>query len=992
MKKLCMIVPLVLVLGLVFCNPMLAKEKAGAATDTPSLSRSVQGSRTNQTLINVGQLAMWIQSNGISAITPGGNSGLFFPRGLANNAAVIFTDGPVWGGFVNDGAEPALRVGGSTYDPGMVPGKILRPGVAEDKNDPQVNRVWKIRRDFLKADLRQDAAEFNEIQNSDVTQSQIDEVRAIYDSDWRDWPANRGAPFYDADGDGQYNPAFNADGSPKLAPRSGEEYDPAKHADEPGLADADQVVWIVGNDLDAPTVQTLYGSPAIGMEIQTTLWAYARSDALGQVIFKQFRFLYKGTATAPPNATIDSLHFCQWSDPDLGTFTDDFAGSDTTLSLGYIYNSSSVDITYAAVGLPPPAAGYDFFAGPLVPDPDGEAIFGLQKRSGWRNLPMTTFGFFAAGGEDSDPTRGGDYNGTLQWWNLLRGFRPRPESPADPWIDPAGNATKFVLTGDPVAGTGWIDTNPGDRRILLAAGPFQMAIGDTQETVVAVMAALGSDRLSSVAVLKFVDKFAQEAFDALFVLPRAPAKPTLTATEFDGEILLNWGDDLAAIASLEGAVDQGYVFEGYVVYQLPGPGAALNDPATIRLATFDAINEQTVISQEVFDQASGLVLDLPVKFGSNSGIERSFRITDDLTRELQLINGQTYFFGVTAYSFNGDQSLKVLESTPTIVTVVPQTTTPGVVYHTALDDTLGNAVGGVNVVHEGPSDGNIVVIATDPSKITGDEYQVVFSVVEELDDDGNVVSTTELWHLLNTATGDTLLPNQTNQTGDDSYLNAEGITVKVFGAPSDYARDPSGGPAFIEVANEAGPLPEASWDTNGTPFGGNQVWHSLNAGGFADRYFISTTTSGISGMRTNFDALVPFDHELRFTDAGSWGWWAFSSGNVALVPFEIWNIGSATVDDPSDDFQMIPIIMLSALNQDDDVVRALDAGAQDYVTKPYVAEVFVARIRAAVSGKSAYDTIARMNHRLRELRDTAFQFVDNVSHEFRTPLTVIKEF
>ena len=89
---------------------------------------------------------------------------------------------------------------------------------------------------------------------------------------------------------------------------------------------------------------------------------------------------------------------------------------------------------------------------------------------------------------------------------------------------------------------------------------------------------------------------------------------------------------------------------------------------------------------------------------------------------------------------------------------------------------------------------------------------------------------------------------------------------------------------------------------------------------------------------------------------------------------------------------MIPVIMLSACNRDSDVVMALDAGAQDYVTKPYVVEVLAARVRVAVASKSAYDTIERMNGHLQELQETAFQFVDNVSHEFRTPLTVIKEF
>ncbi len=738
-------------------NPARAAEENGGRPPRPAARLAkVAAGTTNQTLVNVGQVASWIYSDGKSANQPDGNSGLYFPRGNII-AAAIFQDGLVWGGKVNDGSDPAIRVGGQTFSIGTVPGAILSPGVAEDVNDlANVDRVWRIRRDYLTADLRQDAAELNVTSAAAVTAAQIAAVRQQYADDWRDWPAHKGAPFYDAEGDGRYTPQFHADGSPILFPE----------ADEPGLAGADQVVWLVANDLNASAVQTMYGSPSIGLEMQLTLWAYRRSDPLGNIIFKQFRVIYKGTATTPATATIDSMYFCQWADPDLGAAGDDFVGSDTSLSLGYVYNSVSTDGNYSQVGLPPPASGYDFFAGPLVPDPDGEAIFGLKKRRGFRNLPMTSFAYFAAGQTDSDPTRGGDYNGTLQWWNLLRGFRPRPENPAQPWTDPTnGNAvTKFRVPGDPVAGEGWVDANPGDRRLLLASGPFTMALGDTQEVVVAVMAALGSDRLSSISVLKFTDRFAQEAFDNLFELPRPPQPPVLSATEFDGQILLNWGENPTEVARTEGVVDRDFAFQGYNVYQLPTAGASLSQG--IKLATFDLVDEVTTIAQETFDQGSGLVLELPVQIGRNSGIQRTFVIARDRLREKPLINGQTYFFAVTAYSFNGTPGLttRTLESSPAVVTVVPQTTKPGVRYQTVRGDTLAAShVSGI-------SDGSVTPVVVDPSRTQEASYEVTF------DENGQ-------WQLRNVTSGKVLLADQTNQRGDGDYLITEGLQVIVAGPP-----------------------------------------------------------------------------------------------------------------------------------------------------------------------------------------------------------------
>jgi DNA-binding response OmpR family regulator len=50
--------------------------------------------------------------------------------------------------------------------------------------------------------------------------------------------------------------------------------------------------------------------------------------------------------------------------------------------------------------------------------------------------------------------------------------------------------------------------------------------------------------------------------------------------------------------------------------------------------------------------------------------------------------------------------------------------------------------------------------------------------------------------------------------------------------------------------------------------------------------------------------------------------------------------------------QLVPIIMLTARGQEADKIRGLDAGADDYVTKPFSVGELVARIRAAVRRSS----------------------------------------
>ena len=48
------------------------------------------------------------------------------------------------------------------------------------------------------------------------------------------------------------------------------------------------------------------------------------------------------------------------------------------------------------------------------------------------------------------------------------------------------------------------------------------------------------------------------------------------------------------------------------------------------------------------------------------------------------------------------------------------------------------------------------------------------------------------------------------------------------------------------------------------------------------------------------------------------------------------------------DYPRLPIIMLTVLDQEDDKVEALDAGADDYVTKPFQIRELMARLRAAI--------------------------------------------
>ncbi|HYQ87702.1 MAG TPA: hypothetical protein VES59_10715 [Bacteroidota bacterium] len=885
MKKLQVFLGAALLLLVTF-GSVRSGERPGAKRSTV---QRVQGTGPFSTLMNINNLSMWLEYDGSSARNPTTtNAGVTYPRGTAT---CIFADGLIWGGLVHDGGVQVLRVNGQTYQPGTVGGRIISKGVAEPAGDQSV-RIYRIRRDWQTADLRQDAAELNNKAISAVSQADIDAVREQYRIDWVEWPAAKGAPFYDRDGVPGYNP------DPAGV------YDPTK--DEPGVADADQVVWFVMNDLNSAQSQSFLGSNPIGLEVQTTLWGYARTDPLGNVIFKKFRFIYKGTESGSPTSHIDSMFIGQWADPDLGDYSDDFEACDTNLSLGYVYNSSNVDLSYKAFGLAPPAVGYDFFAGPIIASPGDSAVFDLKRRYGYKNLPMTAWIYFAAGGTYSDPPF--SYVGAGQWYNLLRGLTPITGAP---FVYPGGSQTKFWLSGDPVAHTGYLDgtiDNPGDRREMLSTGPFTMALGDTQEVVVALVAGLGGDYLSSVSVIKSTDKAAQSAYDNLFNLPKPPPNPKLRIANLDRKLVLDWGWDSTAVAATETFNRLGVRFEGYNVYQLPSASADFS--RAVRIATYDLPDFIRTIVDTVFDVGLGINVQVIRQRGTDNGIVRFLLDTADaLHSGAPLANGQRYYFAVTAYGFS-DTSTALShssEATLQIVTGIPQSTDPGVRIASRFGDL-------VPVAHDsGKSDGKATIEVVNPPVLTGKNYQVHFKNVQTTfaygpDHTGatdTVVMPILHWYLIS---GTDTLFNGVNQgpsvvidpgssnvdpvinpkLGDDfTYPTIDGFFITVKGPPPLLNADRSGGSG-------------ADWWTG--EFANSRF--VVGGPGAAKLRNMATTAADMSNylgaVGTTLDPSAYDDIEFRFGDGGSLTQNAYRyrrSGTYKYqdyvpVPFQVWDIAN----------------------------------------------------------------------------------------------------
>ena len=672
---------------------------------------------------------------------------------------------------------------------------------------------------------------------------------------------------------------------------------PVDSAGNPAMV-GDQMLWSVYNDIN-PIFHTNDASSAAGMglEFKQTAFAFDRDDALGNIVFMKFQIYNKG------GLDLTDVLVTIWSDPDLGNAGDDFVGSDTILSLGYCYNALNNDQNF---GNTPPAVGYDFFQGPLLftgNNADTALMWDFTEFVGFQNMGMTSMMMYRNG---QDPQT---FVWTYQYMNGLEAFNSGA---------PLANGSKFYAPGDPVTGTGDLDVDASDRRFMLTTGPFDFPAGDSTEILMAVVVGRGGDRLSSISVMKFNDKFAQQAYDNEFNLLQPPVPPIVTAHELDGQVALEWTDT--------SEVDPGdYPFQGYTISQ----GESQSGPWT-KIANFDIIDGAAIIFDEVLDPLTGVIETRAVRFGSDNGIKRFHATINDIINGTPINNHTEYFFRVEAYSFNSDPlaSPKTLSSSM-ILKVTPQGPVAGIEFDFTFGDTLA-------VSHiAGPSGGTVTAIVIGPDSLTGDTYRVIFfdtTLVDTTIVDTSMVNPPETtitftdavyWNLENATQNTTVLEKQFNQSGDDTYTITDGFQVKVAGPAPGFL-------SFEVVANGSGPVvPPGAGALN---FQGFPTPNDENPGDGADTqagaWAIHTGDTQPNGTRGSYQAFLSrvfrlsnndganlgaFDLEWRFTGSnsnpgvdGGYAWDPFDQSVAIWVPFELWRIGIGTPNDPSDDVRMAP--------------------------------------------------------------------------------------
>jgi len=85
----------------------------------------------------------------------------------------------------------------------------------------------------------------------------------------------------------------------------------------------------------------------------------------------------------------------------------------------------------------------------------------------------------------------------------------------------------------------------------------------------------------------------------------------------------------------------------------------------------------------------------------------------------------------------------------------------------------------------------------------------------------------------------------------------------------------------------------------------------------------------------------------------------------------------------------MPVIFVTALGDTTDRVKAIEAGADDFLTKPHHRLVLNARVRALLKLKGATDALEESLRRLRELQKVRDDLMKMIVHDLKTPLASV---
>jgi hypothetical protein len=577
------------------CTIVVVAQKGGSKTTFPDnatihMWQQFDVNRINATISSAGPYADYLKTY---------SSGLEWPKGSGKTA--IFTAG-MWiigKHRPTGGLRTAVMDYTTEYQSGPINSTFNTltndSSVAADPNDLKF-RVYKI----------------NKGDNASNNQ------------DYAQWPADLGAPYHDNNKNGVWDP----------------------ETDRPRLI-GDQTLWTVYNDLNTPARRSSGMTNPLGIEVHASYFGYDSFELLRNIMFIRWRIINKN------DAAYDSVYIGMWDDIDLGDANDDLVGSDPFFDLIYTYNGDNDDYGITGYGMQPPACGFMFLQGPMVPGgPDDSARFENRFIHGFRNLRSTaSIAIMKSYQPYQDPPLG-NVLFSLHAHNFMRGV----DAKGSPIINPhTQDTTTFMFSGDPVTGTGWLQTDllpPRDNRSIISSGPFTLAEGDTQEIIGAFVIAQGIDRLHSITELRRTAEAARMAYRNGF--QPAPTGSVTRIAETDSTVTVKFTASVGNIPAAYSRISVyspdtlGFFTKLFMFDDGSGDDAAANDGIFTKIFTVQRSPHPHTIDLTIFEVTKSNRWNQISRFNTTSirAVDPVIH-SDNLNNDGAVNAGETVRFGLS---------------------------------------------------------------------------------------------------------------------------------------------------------------------------------------------------------------------------------------------------------------------------------------------------------------------------------------------------------
>lgn len=383
------------------------------------------------------------------------------PKGSGKHC--LFAASPWIGGIDNTGQ---LRIAGSTY---RQTGDDYWPGPTANTYDSafsaRYKRVWKVDR--------------NQIDQHRLT---FNQPGYLMPADIAEWPGN---------GD-----IFNGepeDLAPYVDVNQNQRYDPAQ-GDYPSVP-GDQAIYMIYSDAPFPNTETM--GERTGLDVHTIAYVYdaGPKQTLDQTLFLHHRIVNR------TGINYTELMVGQWTDGDLGFYTDDYVGCDTVLNSFFMYNGDDFDDGPTGYGSHPPALG---------------VVFLNKKLDYFRNYNNAGI-----------PTQANDYYAYLKNFFLDGSIMTVGSNGRNGTVP-----TRYMYSGDPLDSTQWSEvtsSRPGDRRSMGSSGPHALAAGEELCFDLAFVFARSEtgNHLSSVLKLKDRIREVQAFYDTTDLICQKPPRVSI---------------------------------------------------------------------------------------------------------------------------------------------------------------------------------------------------------------------------------------------------------------------------------------------------------------------------------------------------------------------------------------------------------------------------------------------------------------------------------